>query len=209
MSAISNSKSIVAKTIQDGNNVNVDRLLHLVTNLVNLNTEQNLNTNTQRQLGEFIDLKNMDKNKKYMENKQNLNEQQESRFSIRQLFEKNENQLIHKKNFFVIANELKEDDEDISIKIKREVLLNKLINDKCIVHEHAFNQDFHDKISNELYLGLSMDSRKFLLNEPDEISFRQIHELIDFDEKNCSSITNDVIMNLCNGFIKLSNSKKH
>jgi hypothetical protein len=203
MSSI-NHKSVVKPLID---NVNVDRLLNLVTNLVNINTEHNLNTNATRQMGELVDLKNLDKTKRFIDNKQNINEQQESRFSIRQLLEKNENQLIHKKNFFVISDELKEDDEDISIKIKREILMNKLINDKGIVNEHAFNQDFHDKISNELYLGLSMDSRKFLLSEPDEITFKQIHELIEFDEKQKTNISNEIILNLCNGFIKLSNSK--
>lgn len=178
-----------------------DKLMEIIEKTVNNNNENAVFSSTTV---DYKDFSNMEKtNKRPTDSKQNNNDQQDSRFSIANLLAKNENPLIHKKNFFVISDEIREDDEDISVKMKREVLLNKLINDKGIVHEHAFNQEFHDKVSNELYLGLSMDSRKFLLSEPDEITYRQFHELIDFDNRS-TNITNDIIMNLCNGFIKLS-----
>ena len=183
---------------------NMDKLADLVNNNHQSNND-NLSTN-KRNL-DFSDNKKVDKNKKFStENKLLSNDNQETRFSVKSLLEKNENQLPHKKNFFVISNELKDDNEDISWKMKREILINKLITDKHIVHEHAFNQEFHDKLSNEIFIGLSLESRKFLSGTPDDVSYKQVHEIIDFNRdyfKSKIQVNNDTIMNLCSGFIKL------
>lgn len=178
----------------------VDKLMNIVTNIVSSNNDQTLNAN---KVLEFNQL-NKDKNKKI---EKQTNDNQESRFSIKQLLEKNDNPLIHKKNFFVISDEIKDEDEDLNIKMKREILVNKLLLDKNIMHEHCFNQNFHDRISNELYLALSLEARRFLFSEQDEIAYKQIHALIGYDETS-NVITNDVILNICNGFIKLSSCKK-
>lgn len=138
------------------------------------------------------------------------NQESESKFSIKSFldkYDKSENLLSQKKNFFVLSNDLKENNEDISLKMKREILKNKLISDKDMVMEHEFNEDFHEKVSNELYLGLSIESRKYLTESRDELFYKKIYQLIghnaDEMKKNCL-ISNEIIMNLCSGFISLN-----
>ncbi len=98
-------------------------------------------------------------------NKGNQYDVNENKFSIRQLLEKSDSQETYKKSFFVLSDELKEDDEEMSIKLKREILLNKLVVDKSMVNGKVFSDSFNDNALSQIYLSLSSESRKILLEK--------------------------------------------
>ena len=64
-----------------------------------------------------------------------------------------------------MSDELKEDNEEMSIKLKREILLNKLIFDKSIINGKIFCDSFNDNAISQIYLALSPESRKILLEK--------------------------------------------
>ena len=84
---------------------------------------------------------------------------------MKQLLEKSEGQETYKKSFFVLSDELKEDDEEMSIKLKREILMNKLLYDKSIINGKVFSDSLNDNVLSQLYLALSPESRKILLDK--------------------------------------------
>jgi hypothetical protein len=104
-------------------------------------------------------------NKNLSSTKTNQLDLNENKFSIRSLLEKSESQETYKKSFFVLTDELKEDDEEMSIKLKREILLNKLVFDKSIINGKVFSDSFSDQAISQIYLALSPESRKILLEK--------------------------------------------
>ena len=97
--------------------------------------------------------------------KSNQPDVNENKFSIRSLLEKSESQETYKKSFFVLSDELKEDDEEMSIKLKREILLNKLVSDKSIINGKVFSDNFNDLAVSQIFLALCPESRKILIEK--------------------------------------------
>jgi hypothetical protein len=146
--------------------------------------------------------------KKNLTHKNGLNENTESKFSISQLKEKNDSYETHKKGFFMVTDEIREED-DISLKIKRDILVSKLMCDKAIIIDKHLRGNFNENVLTSIFLTLSNESRKALLegcNFNDSNESSNFHNLIGFNRssvKNWNIISNEAIMNMCENFVKL------
>ena len=89
----------------------------------------------------------------------------ENKFSVTHLLLKSESQETYKKSFFVLSDELKEDDEEMSIKLKREILLNKLLYNKSCFKGKVFSDSLNDNVITEIQMALSPESRKMLIDK--------------------------------------------
>lgn len=175
----------------------IGQLLHLNSNLSNVahSTSENM--------------ENFDKRKAQLNNK-NAQAENEQKFSISQLRDKNDLHESHKKGFFVLKDELDQEDDDIYIKLKREILVSKLMYDKSIIIDRQFQSNIYDLVLTGIFLTLSNDSRKILLDEynmsPDD--FNMIHSLIGYDkEKLSNNIGNETISHLCQKFVSIEDCK--
>jgi hypothetical protein len=88
------------------------------------------------------------------------------KFSIKHLLNKNDVQETYKKNFFILSDELKEEDEEMSVKVKRQILLNKMLTSKSILSKKSNSSlPILEKLINQLYIDYSPDSRKILIDK--------------------------------------------
>ena len=223
-------------SIEEKYNNKINDLVQATDKLYSLNISNKSETHYKKLIKDIINdnqekksenIIGEEKENKELKDSKNNKEIRENRFSIRNLLEKNNNQLSFKKNFFVISNEI-DNNEDISWKIKKDILQTKMMNDKLILNDNTFNKNFYDKISNEIYLGFSSEARYYLNNisvkdddnnilnkemfDNNKYNFKEIHNLIKFKKEDYSLgsntvISNNMIMNLCSGFIKLNDSK--
>ena len=106
-----------------------------------------------------------------------------------------------------------EDDEETSYKMKKEILLSKLMCDKSIINDKTFANSFVDNVITLIYLSLSPESRKLILDKQCGIKNRNVetesntffHHLIGFNQENFLKnpvITNETILYLCNNILK-------
>ena len=105
----------------------------------------------------------------------------DNKFSIRQILDKSDNQEGYRKSFFVLSEDLKEEDEEMSNKLKRELLIKRLISDKLIItdkllpdklnklkkkHKEKTEVDiFNENVVSQIYIGVSPESREFQLDK--------------------------------------------
>ena len=123
--------------------------------------------------------------KKIQTFKNNLNENQEIKFSVMQLREKLENLETHRKCFFVLSDEIKDEDDEVSIKLKRDILVSKLMWDKTIITEKKFASTYEENLLTSTFLTLSSASRKTLIDNYSDTNFQEsfdFHSLIGFDK---------------------------
>lgn len=105
---------------------------------------------------------------------------QENKFSIRQVLDKSQNQETYQKSFFVLSEDLNEEHEEMSSKLKRDFVLKRIISDRKIISNklipERFNRDvkpnekseidiFNEKMICEIYSGMSAESREFQLEK--------------------------------------------
>lgn len=186
--------------------------VHSYYSLINriINYNNNLTNSTTH-----IPLENFgnDKNYRGLLNKQSVNDNQETKFSVAQFREKTENFETHKKGFFVISDELKEEEDDMSIKLKRDIIVSKLMHDKSIMIDKQLQNNFNDNVLASVYLSLSHDSRKLLIDNYSESMneyYNGFHNMIGFQSGTVISnltINNDTIINMCNNFIRMEDCK--
>jgi len=94
------------------------------------------------------------------------NEANENRFIIKQLIEKCDPETGKRVNLNVLSDMIKdEDDEETSYKMKKEILLSKLMCDKSIINDKTFANSFVDNVITLIYLSLSPESRKLILDK--------------------------------------------
>jgi hypothetical protein len=175
-------------------------LLHINSSL------SNNNNHTQEHIMEnFTDKKA----KNQLQSKNTNNENTEQKFSIRSLLEKSEVMETHKKAFFVLSDEVKDDEDDLSVKLKRDLVVNKLMYDKSIILDKHLQTGFNDKVLATVYLALSNESRK-LMTETVQGDFNNFHSIIGFKPNSDSNeipVNNETIINLCNYFIRMEDCK--
>lgn len=181
--------------------------MSFIGNMIRINSTL---TNNYNPVQDNLEHANTDKKTKTQNHKLSNLEEQSSKFSIKNLMEKSESLETHKKGFFIISDELKDDEDDMSIKLKRDILVNKLMYDKSIIIDKQMQGSIHEQVLANLYLSLSNDSRKILLenNTPDS-EYNVFHNIIGFNKENFEKkdhITNSVILNLCNNFLKIDDS---
>jgi hypothetical protein len=172
-----------------------------------------LNNNTHIQVEN--PLVEFNEKKKIQTFKNNQNDNQETKFSILQLKEKLDNLETHKKCFFVISDEIKDEEDEVSIKLKRDILVNKLFWDQTIITEKKLENTFEESLLTSTFLTLSNDSRKALMenfsdNTQENFDF---HSLIGFDKlDNTGGISvygdfnpaaNESILNICEKFLRM------
>ncbi len=158
--------------------------------------------------------------KKKIQTFKNQNENIETKFSILQLKEKSDNLETHKKCFFVISDEIKDEEDEVSIKIKRDILVSKLFWDQAIITEKKLESTFEESLLTSTYLTLSNNSRKALMenyseNTQDNLNFQSLIGFEKFETiegANCSSVnfnpvTNESILNICEKFLKMDDCK--
>lgn len=158
----------------------------------------------------------LDKSKnKSVQNKNLVNENQENKFSIKSILERGIDQVIDKKNLLVLSDEICDDDIYITNK-KVEILLSKMMYDKTLINDKTFANNFNDLLISQIYMCLSPESKKLLLEnvkkeeEQDIISY--FHNLIGFSyEKFMENqvITNDILMNINSNIIKIEDFHHH
>jgi len=107
---------------------------------------------------------------------------------------------------------LKEDEDDMSLKYKRDIVVSKLMYDKAIIIDHELDMKFSEEVKSSVFLAMSNDSRKVLLNQESEYNqeFNTFHRLIGFNlrkEKSYDPITNEDIMNLSQKLIRFKDCK--
>ncbi len=186
-----------------------DHYLSIMSQLINVNST--ISNSTNNLVSENIDTYN-EKHKKSKINNKN-SENQESKFSISHLKDKSENLETHKKGFFHITEELKEDEDDMSLKLKRDIVVEKLMFDKSIIIDHEDDIKFTDEIKASIYLSLSRKSRKAILhdcsdenhNHEETFDFNMFHRLIGMrvgENDDNSRITNMDILNLSQKLIE-------
>jgi len=105
---------------------------------------------------------------------------QENKFSIRQVLDKSTDQESYQKSFFVLSEDLNEEHEEMSSKLKREFVLKRIISDRKIISNNLipekFNRNirpsekteidlFNEKMICEIYNGMSAESREFQLEK--------------------------------------------
>ena len=127
-----------------------------------------------------------------------------SKFSINSI-KNDQSNLSYKKAFFVISEQV-DDDVDISLKIKRETLVNKLMYNRDIKFEKRLSTDFKDEIMNSIFLTLSQESREKVYNETNSHYF---DSYIGYNNEKYSKteemVRNEAILYLCEKLIRLDN----
>ena len=187
----------------------VEKYLTLISQLLQVNSTMSNQNNITT---DIIDAYN-DKRKNIQNNKNNTLETQETKFSISMIKEKIETNETHKNGFFVITDELKEEQEDdLSLKLRREILVSKLMYDDYVVRPKPLQSNFDDQILTSIYLGLSNLSRKILLDQISEKSdeYDSFHRLIGYDKEFSGkdfNVSNEGIMNLCQKFVNFKDCK--
>lgn len=181
----------------------VEKYMTLIGQLLNFNSSM---SNPGHIAADSIDAFN-DKRRNLQSNKNNVNENQEQKFSITQLKDRNENLETHKKGFFVITDELREEEDDMSLKLKREILVGKLMYDKSIIVDKQMQSDFNDGILSSVFLTLSNESRKLLNDQLTDYShdYNLFNNLIGWDKEKASKnfqVTNEMIMHMCEKLVK-------
>lgn len=192
--------------MQEKSNLKVEQYFRHIKNLLNINnTLNNANGNLSDNLNDKFSDK---KNKNNGNNKQISLEAGESKFSISSIINKTECFDTYKKGFFSVSEEIKDEEEESSLKHKRDTLMSKLMIDKSIIIDSKLMETFEDKISTSLFLSMSSESRQNLFGNP-ETDFNLFHSLIGFntEEAYASPITNELVLNLCNNFIRIDDSK--
>jgi hypothetical protein len=113
----------------------------------------------------------------------------------------------HRKSFFAIYDELKdEEDDETSVKMKRDIIVEKLMIDRRVIVDRYLASGYTDKILSSLFTALSRESRKILIENSND-DYNIFHSIIGFDKEQVSKnmqISNDLIINLCNKFVKLN-----
>ena len=110
------------------------------------------------------------------------------------------------KTFFIINDEL-QDKELMTTKMKREIVLSKLMFDRSVIIDKYMATSFNDKVISCIYKALSAESRKVIMSETTN---REFHKIIGFSKATfdkASPITNELILNLCNNFVNLTDCK--
>lgn len=187
----------------------LDKYMSVIGQLLHVNSSM---SNVAHAVNDNID-SYKDKRKTQMNNKTNTNEIQEQKFSIVHLKEKSENFETHKKGFFIITDELDEEEDDMSMKLKREILVSKLMYDRSIIIDKQLQSSVYDSAVASVYLGLSNESRRILHDNKydNEEEYNKFHNLIGFNKENTNTstfqINNENIMNLCSKLLKFDDCK--
>jgi hypothetical protein len=102
-----------------------------------------------------------------------------------------------------------EEDNETSVKMKRDIIVDKLMIDRRIIVDNYMASGYTDRILSSLWTALSRESRKILVeNSTDDYNI--FHSIIGFDKERVSKnmqISNDLIFNLCNKFVRLNDRK--
>jgi hypothetical protein len=158
-----------------------------------------LNYNSTTQDASYLDKQQVAKNKI------NKNADGKDTFSIRNI-KNDQSQKSYKNAFFLITDPVKED-EDITLKIKRETLISKLMDIPNIKTEKSLVSSFHGSVLNSLYLTLSRDSRKVLDFNSDSTNDFLFDKIIGYNDNTFSDIKhrvkNETILYLCEKLISL------
>ena len=96
---------------------------------------------------------------------------------------------------------------DMSMKSKRDTVVSKLMFDKSVIVDKYMANGFNDNVLSSIYMALSSDSRKLLLNGYSDSSDNEFHRIIGFQKDEYDEnapVTNELILNLCNNFINLT-----
>jgi hypothetical protein len=188
----------------------LDKYMSVIGQLLHVNSSM---SNVAHTVNDNLDNFN-DKRKTQTNNKANTNEGQEQKFSIVHLKEKSENLETHKKGFFIITDELDEEEDDMSMKLKREILVSKLMYDKSVIIDKQLQSSVYDSAVAEVYLGLSNESRRVLHDSyyDNGEEYNKFHNLIGFNKEKTNTsnfhISNENIMNLCSKLLKFDDCKK-
>ena len=187
----------------------LDKYMSLIGQLLHVNSSM---SNVAHNVNDNLDNFN-DKRKALANNKANLNEGQDQKFSISHLREKGESLETHKKGFFLITDELDEEEDDMSMKLKREILVSKLMYDRSIIIDKQLQSSVYDSSVASVYLAMSNKSRRVLNDqyaESDE-EYNRFHNLIGFNKEKTNTsnfhISNETIMNLCGKLLKFEDCK--
>ena len=96
----------------------------------------------------------------------NPNEPIEKGFSIKDIIEKEDGDVIRPHDLCVLTDEIIEEaDEELCFKKKKDILLSKLMCDKSIINDRTFSNSNVDNILSLIYLSLSPESRKLLTDK--------------------------------------------
>jgi hypothetical protein len=94
--------------------------------------------------------------------------------------------------------------------MKRDIVVSKLMYDESIAVDKYLANTFSDKVLSSIYMGLSAEARKVLLdgyNNSNDVELdNEFHKIIGFQQEEfdkSTPITNEIILNLCNNFIRL------
>jgi hypothetical protein len=160
-----------------------------------------LNYNSTSQDAAYLDKQQVAKNKS------NKNADGKDTFSIRSI-KNDQSQKSYKNAFFLITDPVKED-EDITLKIKRETLISKLMDIPNIKTEKSLVNNFHGSVLNSLYLTLSRDSRKVLDFHSDSNNDFLFDKVIGYNQNTFTDVKqrvkNETILYLCEKLISLGN----
>jgi hypothetical protein len=120
--------------------------------------------------------------------------------------------LVDKKNLYVLTDELTNEEIDSNKRI--EILLSKMMDDKYLINDKTFTNNFNDMIIAQIYLALSPDSKKLMHETHPEEKENEIqsffHHLIGFNyDKFIENpiLSNDILNSINNNIIKIEESK--
>ena len=192
-------------------NQKFDKYMQIVTQLLLVNS--NISNATHNVNDNFLE-GFQEKRKVTFNNKNNHGDGQDQKFSITQLRDKSESLVTHKKGFFVIADDLNEDDDEMSLKLKREILVSKLMSDKNIIIDKNLLSNFYDQIWSNVFLSLSNESRRVLVDQYEESieDYNLFHKIIGFNHERADKsylVSNEAIIYLCEKLLKFEDSKNN
>ncbi len=137
-------------------------------------------------------------------------ENSENKHIFQQIIQKSMDHLIDKKNLYVLTDELT-NEEKIDSNRRLEIILSIMMDDKYLINDKTFTNNFNDTIIAQIYLALSPDAKK-LINDshPQENEIQSFfHHLIGFNYDKFVEkpiLSNDILSSINNNIIQIEES---